>query len=399
LLPLISPIRQTDSSNVSPLEHGQLAASYFDVKQISPRKIRLTIREGLRNGEGRVLGSFDVVDAWTTSLRNNPAEGLALFRYVQGVETFIRGQEAVVSGFQITDERSITLTLTQDDPLALVRLTSPRLMPSSLKCGPYFVAKQVKNRLMLQPDAYCVAAKPYLEQCAIVLNGDNNPFVTFSLNQYDVMLLSQSRDLDYARRSLVDKAQLLPLPSDMYFLSLAGASPNLRPAIARLLDNRDILVGAAKVEGALVGCIQSEACTAEKAGRGEAQIPKQTEPLIILFRSDDLISGRIAEKIVADFAARGVRSVMKGMVAADYEKAMLRKDYGIAVGWVNESVRTSESERLRLATIWFGDQADENARLNSGLELPLFSVHRYALVKKNIGLYEDKLSGIFVKKE
>jgi hypothetical protein len=371
---------------------------YFEVTQVTPRKIRVTLTEAFKKSDGSVPGAFDLVDAWTGMVRDHPAEGKALFYRLTGIDAFIKGQEAVIAGFQITDERTVTLNFSQNDPRALARLSTARLLPPSYKTGPYSCTRSEKNRIVLASNSACWTGTPFLEQCTVVLGNDNNPFVSFSLNQYDLVVLSQIRDLEYARRSQADKAVLIPLPRDIYFLSLTDAANTVRAYVRCSLNAKELLNGAAKVEGSVVQCIQSSDCADLPVwNKAIDSMPAFSEPLTILFRKDDHVSSRIAEKLVASLSRDSVRCVLKGCDIGEYEHALLHRDAGIVVGWVNESVWRDESERLRCAAIWFGDESDETARLKAGSEIPLFIVNRYALCKKNIALQNNELSRIFIK--
>jgi hypothetical protein len=371
---------------------------YFDAVQLAPRKIRLSLTEAFKKSDGSMPGAFDLVEAWTGLVRDHPAEGKALFFRMAGIDAFIKGQEAIIAGIQITDERTISLTLSQNDPRALARMTTPRLLPPSFKTGPYSCSRSEKNRLVLTPNSSCPAGRPFLDQCTVVLGNDNNPFVSFSLNQYDLITLSQIKDLEYARRSLGDKAVLIPLPREIYFLSLTGANEAVRRYVRAGINARELLGAAAKVEGGVVNCIQSTACTTLLA-KSDAPVPAPLlpGPLTILFRSDDRVSSRIAEKVVANLSHDSVRCILKGCAGAEYERALLTHEAGIAVGWVGESIWRDESECLRLAAMWFNDESDEAARFTSGSEIPLFIVNRYALCKKNIGLQYNELSRIYIR--
>jgi hypothetical protein len=118
--------------------------------------------------------------------------------------------------------------------------------------------------------------------------------------------------------------------------------------------------------------------------------------MTVLYRSDDPVSVIIAEKILADFTRAGFQCVLKGVAGEGYEASLIRKDFGICVGWVEKSVLSDPGERLRLASIWFGDQTDEHTRIDDNREIPLFSVKQYLLCKKKISFSGDVLEGIFI---
>ena len=70
---------------------------------------------------------------------------------------------------------------------------------------------------------------------------------------------------------------------------------------------------------------------------------------------------------------------------------------GCFVAWVGETVLTCRSEKLRLSAMFFNDAADETVRLRENMEIPLFSVDWYLLARAKIGLWNGKISGMYVK--
>jgi hypothetical protein len=120
------------------------------------------------------------------------------------------------------------------------------------------------------------------------------------------------------------------------------------------------------------------------------------KPLRIIYRGDDPISKTVAEKISADLDAAGLKTALKEGSAEVYEKALVNGEYDCAVGWVSESVLNNLTEQLHLASMWFADETDSQARLRDYREIPLFSVNNYILLREDMRLYRDKLSGIWI---
>ena len=183
-------------------------AGYFIVNDVAGKGISLSLATAIQNGAGRPVSAFDLVTGWTDFVKKHPAEGRGLFRYVNGVEQFISGHEAVITGFQIVDEKTVVLQLTQSDPYALQRLCTSRLLPPSFKLGPYFIKSDKNNTLSLAPNAGCITGKPYLNACEIKSGKDANPFLSYSLHRYDIMTIFSQKDIDYARRMAPDKSNL-----------------------------------------------------------------------------------------------------------------------------------------------------------------------------------------------
>jgi hypothetical protein len=379
-------------------------AGYLIINDVAGKGISLSLAPTIQNGAGRPLSAFDLAAGWTDFVKKHPAEARGIFRYVNGVEQFIGGHEGVITGFQIVDDKTIILQLTQSDPYALQRLCTSRLLPYSFKLGPYFIKNEKNNTLTLAPNAGYVLGKPYLNTCEIKPGKDNNPFLSYSLHRYDMMTVFSKKDLDFARRVAPDKSNLSVFSADRYFLSLAMPSVEVRQFVNRMIDKKDILDNYVKAEGSPLKLLESEDSSAGNPAPAAASTknsltiaPPASTALSILFRNDDPVSTLIAEKLLADLGHAGLSCVMKSSSGDDYEKSLVRRDYGIAVGWAPESITSDPSERLRLGTLWFNDEYKEQVRIDSSQEIPLFSIKTYLLYANKIFFTENGLPGMFVK--
>ena len=258
--------------------------------------------------------------------------------------------------------------------------------------------------MTLAPNPGYPLGKPYLNACEIKSGIDNNPFLSYSLHRYDMMTIFFQKDLDYARHLSPDKSNLSVFSEDRYFLSLAMPSVEVRQFINRMIDKKDMLDNYVKAEGSSLKYVESEDSSAGNpspappSAKNQLTIaPTSATPISILFRNDDPVSTLIAEKLVADLSHAGLSCVLKSSSGEDYERALVRRDYGIAIGWAPQNITLDPSERLRLGTMWFNDEYKEQARIDSAQEIPLFSIKTYLLSSKKIFFTENGLAGIFVK--
>jgi hypothetical protein len=373
----------------------------LDMKIVSERQIDISLRDNCVTATGQTPSAFDLVNAWTAYVRKHPAEGNALFRYVKGLDGFIAGRETVISGFAVSDQKTVSLRLDRPDPFAQSRLCTRRLLPASMKLGSYYVKGENQSSLQLLQNPRSAEPKAYLNSCVVRLGKDPNPFLSFSLNRYDAITLFSLKDIEYARQKAPDKSTLIALSDDRYFLTCATPSKDVRAVVRKLTDPRDILVNFVKADGAVLSHIETETAANTPldpiAGQPVLQtVPPLPAPIQVLYRSDDPVSTIIADKILADFSRAGLQCVLKGSGGEAYEASLIRRDFGIAVGWTEKSVMSDPGERLRLAAMWFADQADERARIDDIREIPLFSVKYYLLCRKKIQFAGDVLEGIFV---
>jgi hypothetical protein len=217
------------------------------------------------------------------------------------------------------------------------------------------------------------------------------------VGNYDIMSLFTNKDLDYARRKTLEQSNLIVFAEDRYFLSCALDAGDLRQAVRKCIDARDMFVNFVKAEGGVITAVENDSAAPVSPPPAPQQAPRQGTPCSVLYRSDDPVSAVVAEKIVADLTRAGIKCALKAAAQEEYETALVSRDYGIAVGWVPKSATYDQSERLRLASMWFNDAGDELARIADCREIPLFWVKEYLLCKKKIAFAGDMLEGIFVK--
>lgn len=369
---------------------------FLSINQISPVKIKITCTNKLINNTGKSLTAFDIAKAWTGLVKNNPAEGLALFSEVKGIKEFIRGEEGIIRGFSASNEKTIIITLGKSDPYAMQRLNSPNLLPRSLNIGKFFIKKQQGNKILLQQNTHYPFDKPFLDKCTIVRGKDKNPMVSYSLNTYDLIILYKKKDLAYARRSMLKKSNLIPFSTDRYFLSLATGSQKVRNYLAKIIAPAGIHSNAVKAEGEIITQIESIEPTVT-IDRSKTNIKNISikDPLAILYNTNDPVSIIIAEKIFSDLSHTDIPCKLKGLSKSQFETALVDRNYDIAIGWAPDNIVTNKNEKLRLAAIWFNNETDEAKRISDNFEIPLFTINRFALCKKNIKLYKNQLVGIY----
>ena len=391
-LPLVTvdPFAQPDSTS-EPL---------LTVSTVSPKKITLHLNGRVIDGAGRVLSALDLIDAWTGFVKKHPAEGLALFRHVEGIREFIAGREAVIRGIGAVDQNTCYLRLNQSDTLAARRIATRRLCGSVYsKIGLYYPAQKGEKELILLPNLKTGPRRALLDTLVLSVNDDKNPILSFSLKKYDVITLIAASDVSYARSTLEKQASLQLVSNDRYFISCSAADGTLRRFVASRCNGADLLHNSIKGNGKTLAFLETDSGVVDgvqEQGRGE------TPPAIasgqqvrILFRNDDIVSGKVAEKLLADLSGAGMRCVLAGQGVSEYERSLVERKYDCAVGWVPEQVLTDESERLRLATVWFGDNRNEADRIAQCFEIPLFSIERYLLIRKPAGLYHNRIDGLF----
>ncbi len=374
-------------------------AGLLDAKLVSDKQLDLSIKGNLISATGQNYSAFDLVNIWSAFIKKHPAEGLALFKNVKGIDGYIAGKETIVSGFTVSSEKTVSLHFDKADPNTMARVCTRRLFPASFKMGPYFLKNDNGQTLLLAANPKSDAPKPLLSSCAIKLGKDPTPLIAFSLNRYDAVTLFSAKDLEFARRKANDKSDLIVFSESRYFVSCMLLAKEMRAACKKLIAAKEILSEFVRADGTVLSCLECETAEDGSVPTGSPQLqalPPGTSTVAILYRVDDPVSKIIAEKILADFSRAGLQCSLKGATCEEYEASLVRKDYGIAIGWVEKNIVSDASEKLRLASMWFNDNTDEKARLDDIREIPLFSIKTYLLCKKKISFYGDAFEGMFI---
>lgn len=370
---------------------------YLTVVDQMPKKITLRLNGKLTNGKGKVLSALDIIDSWTYCVKSFPAEGLALFRQVEGMREFIDGREAVIRGFLATDQNTIQLKLTQDDPYIIDRISTSRLLSSKVKSGSYYLdAVGGADESVLLSNKSSGRKTGYLDRMIIKHGGDVNPVLSYSLKKYDAILLTAKNDIEYARQNLSKNGMCEILARERYFITINCKEPAARQYLSSLVNAQEILKNFVKADGECISEIEeykpliTPVITAAKH-------PGMIQPVKVIFRKDDPVSKIIAEKLIADFTKGNIPCLLAGVNVQEYEKMLVSRNYGCAVGWVNSVITDDKSEKLRLATIWFGDNINERSRIDNFQEVPLFEINKYILYRNGLVIPQNNLQNIYVQ--
>jgi hypothetical protein len=127
-----------------------------------------------------------------------------------------------------------------------------------------------------------------------------------------------------------------------------------------------------------------------------ASAPPAAAPITILIGNEDPIARIIGDKLLSDISRAGLACSLKSVPIQEYEKSLVKRDFGCAVGCAPKNITGDVSERLRLSSMWFNDEMNESARIENLQEIPLFSVKTYLLYSKKMGLLNGVITEMFV---
>ncbi len=370
----------------------------FVITDSSYRRLELKLSKKLTKANGQVLTALDFIEIWSKLAKNQPAEGLALFRNVQGMEQFISGEEPLVKGFNAVDEKTIQIRFSKPDSLNLKRLRTSRLLWNPFMLGTYYISGRKDGEVRLSPNRKDTTGAPYLDEMIVKTGGDANAVLSFSLGRFSLMEVNSISDIQFAKTDLAETASLKPYSSDRYFISCHIEDQYARTYIKSIVDAEEMLSSLVKVEGEKISSVDS---VGELSGiapvKGPLQAPILSKPVRIIYLSEDPVSKTVAEKLMADLTNTGMICELKGAEAKEYEYALFRGEYECAVGWVSDDIFTDETERLRLASMWFSDMTDSYKRISENREIPLFTVKNYLLIRDDVRLNGKELKGIWIK--
>jgi hypothetical protein len=376
---------------------GDTSAGYLVVDKVTPADITLKLACKVTNGVGQAVSAIDFISTWTNFIKDHPAEGLALFRWCDGVTDFIKGREALVPGLQAIDNNTVRIKFTTPDPSALDRLRTSRTLPAEFKLGAYFTKVSRETENVLSSNRSAAGTKPFLNECLVRTGGDNNPLVSYSLGRYDALMLSGSADLDYARRILLKDGTCSIIQRDRYFIANNIWDSSARAFIRSVVSGGDLLKNFVKSEGQPIAMIETDGLAGGLPSIGVASKPSFTDPVRIIYRKDDAISKTVADRLLATLTHSGVPGIVAALDEKEYESALVARSYNCVVGWAPESVMNDQSEKLRLATLFFNDETSEALRIAGNREIPLFSIDWYLLAKPKVGLFQGTVSGMYVR--
>ena len=253
--------------------------------------------------------------------------------------------------------------------------------------------KEGETRLL--PNAFGGSDTAYLSECTVRLGGDPNALASFVQGKYSAMTIYTAADIETAKSELEGKAAIFRLPSDRYFLACRSTDEQIRKFIHSKASGLDLLKNRVRAEGEEIFSVTAHDAPINVPRTNVPTPEPPKKPLKIVYRSDDPISVAIAEKMRADFKDAGLAADLGGSGAEPYERALVSGKYDCAIGWVSEAVLENLTEQLHFASMWFDDEPDARVRLGGYKEIPLFSVNNYMLLRDDVRLHGDRVSGMW----
>ncbi|MBN1983346.1 MAG: hypothetical protein JW795_17550 [Chitinivibrionales bacterium] len=368
---------------------------YYLMRPVASRRIEVQCTDAVRNCQTKsAITAFDIIRGWSEYIRANPAEGSALFSHVQGINGFIKGEEAIIPGFRVVNDKTINITLDADDPHSLERLSTTRLLNQPNSLSRFVKIYDSREKVVLRSNA-CYPADSLLIDSLVLVFEDKNPLVSFSLNKYDMCLLTGKKELDYAKRSLGSSASIIPFSEDRYFLAIQTPDKQMRQLLKKSINPTDILANAVRAEGSLITALETDDDAFFADSQTFAAGSPASRELRLLYSTADPVSVTIAEKIFSGLSSAGITVMLIAAAGTEYQKLLVEKKYDCTIGWARRAVQTDKAEQLRLAAIWFNNERDESLRLSQLQEIPLFAVKRFALCKQYVQFYNGSFAGMY----
>jgi hypothetical protein len=399
VLRLYSPRTSLDQTLLSLIlsDSAQVVSDsgFLILTDTSAVKVTIRLKDKIVNAKKRAITALDCIQQWTAFVKDYPAQGQAIFRGVQGLSDFLSGKEALIRGLNAPDQRTIQLKYDSPQQNSVERLKSPLVIAPKLFLGCYIEDIGSGETVLLPNMETYTVRKAFLDKLILKTGNDPNPVLSFSLNKYDALLCNSLNDINYIRTTLAARADLHKVATERYFIACRIPDQQLRSVVRSIVNPDALLRNYLKVEGEVIKSVGSETVNEQSVQAGP-KVSSGYGAVKILFRSDDQVSKSVAEKLLADCSAKGIAASLDGREQSGYERGLVSGDYNCAVGWVAGSVVSSNNEKLRLASMWFENDINEDQRINDFKEIPLFSVNTYLCCRKNVRLYRDELRGLYL---
>ncbi len=397
---LYSPRASLDQTLLSLLlsDEAQVVSDsgFFVFTDTSAVKITIRLKDKIVNAKKRAITALDCIQQWTSFVKEYPAQGQAMFRGVQGLNDFLSGKEALIRGLNASDQHTIQIKYDGPQQNSVERLKSPLLIVPKLFLGRYIEETGSGEKIVLPNMETYGVRKAFLDKLHLKTGNDPNPVLSFSLNKYDGLICNSLNDINYIRTTLAARADLHKIASERYFIACRIPDQQLRSVVRSIVKPDALLRNYLKVEGEVIKSVGTDTISVQSLQAG-AKASGGYGAVKILFRSDDQVSKSIAEKFLADCSAKGISASLDGRDQSGYERCLVSGEYNCAVGWVAGSVLSSNNEKLRLASMWFENDLNEEQRIADSREIPLFSVNTYLCCRKNVRLYRDELRGMYLQ--
>jgi hypothetical protein len=371
-------------------------SNFFTLTDTTAVKVTIRLKDKILNAKKRAITALDCIQQWTSFVKECPAQGQAMFSGVQGLTDFLSGKEALIRGLNASDQRTIQLKYDVPQQHSVERLMSPSMVVPKLFLGRYIEEVGSGETILLPNMETYGERKAFLDRLILKTGNDPNPVLSFSLNKYDALLCNSLNDINYIRTTLATRADLHKIAAERYFIACRIPDQQLRSAVRSIVNPEALLKNYLKVEGEVIKSVGMDTVPGLTV-QASSQVSSGNGSVKILFRSDDQVSKSIAEKFLADCSAKGIAASLDGREQSGYERALVSRDYNCAVGWVTGSVISNNNEKLRLASMWFENDLNEEQRIADSREIPLFSVNTYLCCRKNVRLYRDELRGMYLQ--
>ncbi|RMF88422.1 MAG: ABC transporter substrate-binding protein [Nitrospinota bacterium] len=221
------------------------------------------LREKAQFHNGRVVTAHDVVYSFTRML--NPAmksPNAWLFEKVKGAEAFRRGEASTVSGFEVKDEHTLTITLAEPFApfITLLGMAQARVVPREeveragnefgrhpVGTGPFrFVRWEKGKAITLEANPVYFEGRPYLDGIRFVLFSGSDTthiFQEFAANRLEdayIPLPQRSQLIQDSRFTLVRKPTLSLLHIGMNNTIPPLNDPKVRQALNYAINRERI---------------------------------------------------------------------------------------------------------------------------------------------------------------
>jgi hypothetical protein len=361
------------------------------------QSIKIRIAEGIVFSSNDPVTPIDIVEGWT-GLAKNRAEILSpLWKTVQGYEELLSGTSETVSGFSITDEKTITISFVQPDSLFHRKMAIyglPVIKPAgnrkySQGTGPFALWESTPIRSVLHRNLNYRHAQSYLKAVMLLSEPDKNKILRLRAGNYDGCVISLEKDYESVRRYYNQPYRLYPLGEKLYFVASNPQLPKgYRKELLAGIDKSALFPVLVPAKGRILETVYdslpSDTLDDNRTGPND-------KPVQIIFREENEYLKACAEGIFVQLMKRKITSRIKSCTTGEYYRRFRSGEYDLALDSYHLGKDAPERSRLfYFHNFGTGIASNipvpelERGLVNEGLYLPLFMIEEKIITHETV---------------
>lgn len=329
--------------------------------------------------------SIDLIEQWNNFLIIHPAVGKAILGDVQGLEEAAKGNAKSIQGLRSTSMNAISLSTS---------FSQKEIIKEHLQLLPGISGAFYENSAENKTTYSIVSpgAIPHVAKATILYKEEFDPVLSFSMKKSDAAILYKKSNINDIKRRRTE-ATVAKIDDLNFFISLSSnLTDNLREQIAGKIAPLKIL-NSLDCDGVQIERLTQRDKETPLAMGGNVFQPSNSE-LKLIYPTNNPLAAEVAATIAYSLSQAGLKVQLVDDKEA-YEQSLYYNSFDIALGVINESQLQIPSIESYIADYWFNGEKEEETRIKTFTEVPLFSVSLYLAMQENTAIYEKNLKQIY----